>query len=112
MSAAETSLVAKTFRMRLRSDPALGVADLMRPFQKMFDYHGSRDLRKVLDPPVDMDWKSSPSVKWLVKHKILFDAFLDVAPNTSVTSRKLKEALQRLHEKEPIHTSKKDDGAI
>jgi len=112
MSAAETSLVAKTFRMRLRSDPALGVADLMRPFQKMFDHHGSRDLRKVLDPPVDMDWKSSPSVKWLVKHKILFDAFLDIAPNTSVTSRKLKEALQRLHEKEPIHTSKKDDGAM
>lgn len=111
MSAAETSLVAKTFRMRLRSDPALGVADLMRPFQKMFDHHGSRDLRKVLDPPVDMDWKSSPSVKWLVKHKILFDAFLDIAPNTSVTSRKLKEALQRLHE-EPIHTSKKDDGAM
>ena len=112
MSAAEISLVAKTFRMRLRSNPALGVADLMKPFEKLFGHHGSRDLRKLLDPPLDMDWKSSPHVKWLVKHKILFDAFLDVAPNTSITSRKLKDALQRLHEKEPIHSSKKDDGAL
>ena len=84
----------------------------MKPFQKLFEHHASRDVRKCLDPPLDMDWKSAPNVKWLVKQRTFFRDILDVAPNTVVTSRKLKDAVQRLHEEEPLITNKKDETTL
>lgn len=64
----------------------------------VFSFHNSKDLRKVLDAPPDMDWKSAPHVKWLTKQQVLFSGLLDIAPNTVITSQKLKEALHRLSE--------------
>ena len=111
-TSAEASLVSKTFKSRLRSDPSLGASDLMKPFQKMFDHYGSRDVRKVLDAPQEMDWKSAPHVKWLCRQQVLFKSLLEIAPNTVVTSRKMKDALQRLHEEEPVNCTKKDDAVL
>ena len=101
--------MAKTFRGRLRADPSLSVGDLMDAFKVQFDEKGTRDIKKVLDPPQDMGWKSAPTPRWLVRLFVLYSKLLDIAPNTLVTSRKLKEALQRLHDAEPIHVLKKDD---
>lgn len=84
----------------------------MKPFQKLFEHCASRDVRKCLDPPLDMDWKSAPNVKWLVKQRTFFGHILDVVPNTVVTSRKLKDALQRLHDEEPLITNKKDENTL
>lgn len=111
-TSAEASLVSKTFKSRLRSDPSLGVSDLMKPFQKMFDHYGSRDVRKVLDAPPEMDWKSAPHVKWLCRQQVLFKSLLEIVPNTVVTSRKMKDALQRLHEEEPVNLRRKDDAVL
>lgn len=108
-----SSLVAKTFRGRLKADPSLSVGDLMDAFRAQFDEKGTRDIKKVLDPPADLGWKSAPVPKWLVKLFVLYSHLLDIAPNTLVTSKKLREALQRLHDVEPIHTMiKKDDSEI
>ena len=112
MTSAETSLVSRTFKSRLRSDPSLGIADLMRPFNKMLEHCNSRDIQKVLDAPPEMDWKSSPSVKWLCRQQVLFKSLLEIAPNTVVTSRKMKDALQRLQDEEPINLTKRDDAVL
>lgn len=113
MSAGETSLAQKTFRGRLKSNPMLGVADLMKAFQKLIDFHASRDIRRILDPPADMDWKSAPHAKWICRQSVLFSALLDCAPNTVLTSRKVKEALQRLHDEGgSLNSTRKDDGIL
>lgn len=112
MANSSSSLVAKTFaggRERLRADPSICISDLVGAFESVFEEHGSRDLRKILDPPAEMDWKSSPATRWICKHKVLFSKLLSVAPNTIVTSKKLREALQRLQETEPINYTKKDN---
>ena len=113
MSAAESSLVQKTFKGRLKCNPMLGVADLMKAFQKLIDFHSSRDIRRILDPPADMDWKSAPHAKWICRQSVLFSALLDCAPNTVLTSRKVKEALQRLHDEGgSLNSTRKDDGIL
>ena len=101
--------MARTFRGRLKADPSLSVGDLMDAFKVQFDEKGTRDIKKVLDPPQDMGWKSAPTPRWLVRQFVLYSKLLDIAPNTLATSRKLKEALQRLHDAEPLHVLKKDD---
>lgn len=113
MSAAETSLVQKTFKGRLKCNPMLGVADLMKAFQKLIDFHNSRDIRRILDPPADMDWKPAPHAKWICRQSVLFSALLDCAPNAVLTSRKVKEALQRLHDEGgSLNSTRKDDGIL
>lgn len=103
------SLVKKVFRSRLKADTSLGVADLMSPFQSWFEHNECRDVYKLLTCPLDMDWKSIPQQKWLVKNKELFSSLLAVAPNTMITSRKLKEALSRLNDEKTINYSKKEN---
>ncbi len=107
------SLVKKSFRQRLKADTSIGVADLMHPFKVYIEKSGgSRDILKLLQCPVDMDWKSIPQHRWLVKNKVLFTLLLDVAPNTVITSRKVKEALSRIHEEKSINFSKKENGDL
>ena len=103
------SLVQKTFRKRVKADSSIGIADLMDPFQKYFKARGSRDLKKLLDCPMDLDWKCVPHQRWLVRNSDLFKGLLAAAPNAVVTSRKLKDALKRLQEESAINHSKKDN---
>lgn len=107
------SLVKKAFRSRLKADTCIGVSDLMRPFKEYIEKNdGCRDILKLLQCPSDMDWKSVPQHRWLVKNKVLFSLLLEVAPNTVITSRKLKEALSRIHDEKSINFSKKDNGDL
>ena len=107
------SLVKKAFRSRLKADTSIGVSDLMRPFKVYIEKNdGCRDILKLLQCPSDMDWKSVPQHRWLVKNKVLFSLLLEVAPNTVITSRKLKEALSRIHDEKSINFSKKDNGDL
>jgi len=103
------SLVQRTFRKRVRADSSIGIADLMDPFQKFFKARGSRDLKKLLDCPMDLDWKCVPQQRWLVRNTDLFKGLLSAAPNAVVTSRKLKDALKRLQEEDAINHTKKDN---
>ena len=103
------SLVHKTFRKRVRADSNIGIADLMDPFKKFFDARGSRDLKKLLDCPMDLDWKCIPQQRWLVRNIDLFKGLLTAAPNAVVTSRKLKDALKRLQEEGAINQTRKDN---
>ena len=113
-AAGESSLVSKCFRGRLRSDPSIGVSDLMKPFELLFQSEASRDIKGLLEIGGEYDFKSSPQPKWLCKLHILFGNLLDVAPNTVITSRKLRDALQRLQEEDSIMPpgSKKDPDQI
>ena len=106
--------MSKCFRGRLRSDPSIGVSDLMRPFEALFTSEASRDIKGLLEIGAEYDFKSSPQPKWLCKLRILFSKLLDVAPNTVITSRKLRDALQRLHEEGSIMPpgTKKDPDSI
>lgn len=106
--------MSKCFRGRLRSDPSIGVSDLMRPFEALFTSEASRDIKGLLEIGAEYDFKSSPQPKWLCKLHVLFSKLLDVAPNTVITSRKLRDALQRLHEESNIMPpgSKKDPDSI
>ena len=107
------SLVKKAFKTRLKADTSIGVSDLMYPFKVYFEKNdGCRDILKLLQCPSDMDWKSVPQHRWLVKNKVLFIQLLEVAPNTVITSRKLKEALSRIHEEKSINFSKKDNADL
>ena len=106
------SLVKKSFRQRLKADTSVGVSDLMHPFKVYIEKGGCRDILKLLQCPVDMDWKSIPQHRWLVKNKVLFSLLLEVAPNTVITSRKVKEALSRIHEEKSINFSKKENGDL
>ena len=112
MPQGEVSLVAKTFKSRMKCNPMLGVADIMKPFEKWFAFYNSKDLRKVLDAPPDMDWKSAPHAKWLTKQQVLFSGLLDIAPNAMITSHKLKETLHRLNEEGGVVNSTKKDDSI
>lgn len=112
MTSAEASLVSRTFKTRLRSDPSLGISDLMKPFTRMLEHFNSRDIFKVLSAPPEMDWKSSPQVKWLCRQQVLFKGLLEIAPNTVITSRKVKEALQRIQDEEPVNLTKRDDATL
>ena len=103
------SLVHKTFRKRVRADSSIGIADLMDPFKKFFTARGSRDLKKLLDCPMDLDWKCVPQQRWLVRNIDLFKGLLTAAPNAVVTSRKLKDALKRLQEEGAINHTRKDN---
>ena len=115
-AAASSSLVAKTFpsssRCRLRADPAIATSDLMEAFKELFVKEDSRDIRKILSPPPDMDWKSTPQYKWLARLSPFFTKLLDVAPNTVLTSRKVKDAIIRLHEEGPVNMTRKDDSEL
>ena len=115
-AAASSSLVAKTFpsssRCRLRADPAIATSDLMGAFKELFVKEDSRDIRKILSPPPDMDWKSTPQYKWLARLSPFFMKLLDVAPNTVLTSRKVKDAIIRLHEEGPVNMTRKDDSEL
>ena len=115
-AAASSSLVAKTFpsssRCRLRADPAIATSDLMEAFKELFVKEDSRDIRKILSPPPDMDWKSTPQYKWLARLSPFFMKLLDVAPNTVLTSRKVKDAIIRLHEEGPVNMTRKDDSEL
>ncbi len=106
------SLVKRAFRTRLKADTSLGVADLMAPFQSWFEHNQCRDIVKLLACPLDMDWKSVPQQKWLVKNKDLFSSLLAVAPNTMITSRKLKDALARLNDEKTINFSRKENSDL
>ena len=112
-AAASSSLVSKTFpsssRCRLRADPVIATSDLMEAFKELFLKEDSRDIRKILSPPPDMDWKSTPQYKWLTRLSPFFMKLLDVAPNTVLTSRKVKDAIIRLHEEGPVNMTRKDD---
>ena len=115
-AAASSSLVAKTFpsssRCSLRADPAIATSDLMGAFKELFVKEDSRDIRKILSPPPDMDWKSTPQYKWLTRLSPFFMKLLDVAPNTVLTSRKVKDAIIRLHEEGPVNVTRKDDSEL
>ena len=114
MASGETSLVSKCFRGRLRSDPSIGVSDLMKPFELLFESEATRDIKGLLEIGKEYDFKSSPQPSWLCKLHILFGNLIDVAPNTVITSRKLRDALQKLHDDSSLMppNNKKDPDTI
>ena len=90
----------------------MATSDLMGAFKELFVREDSRDIRKILNPPTDMDWKSTPQYKWLTRLSLFFMKLLEVAQNTVLTRKNLKDAMSRLHEEEPVNMTRKHDSDL
>lgn len=63
-------------------------------------------------PTIRYGLEECPQCEMVGEQRTFFGHILDVVPNTVVTSRKLKDALQRLHDEEPLITNKKDENTL
>lgn len=82
-------------KSRLSADPSVGVGDLQSAFKAFFEEEGSRDLHRLLKPPIAMTWKSAPLAEWLGEKSManLFKRLFDVHSNGVLTGKKLKSAI-------------------
>ena len=103
-NAKTTSLLVKTFRCsRLKASPSLSVADIQGAFKKFLEEQNSWDLAKFIAAPDGAGWKTAPPIKYLARLEPLLQKLLHVAPNTMMTSKKVREALEILGNEKGIH---------
>jgi hypothetical protein len=84
---------------RLTPNPCIGVCELMQPlvaFQKL--HGGEADVAKLIIPKNSkaISWKTAPNVAWLVGMKSLLEAYLKIATNAVLPSKKHKSAITKL----------------
>ena len=96
-----------TPKPRLTHDPTVGVSDLMEPLKAFMKGKDDRNLLKLVTPPPQTGWKSATPVSWLCSLGQLFKSYIEVAPNTVISSKRHKQALVRLEESEQVNFSKK-----
>ena len=91
-------------KQRLMADPAVGVSDLMGPIESFIQ---AKDDRNLMAPPPNVKWKSGTPVAWTAALSPLFKSYALIAPNSIISSKKHKQALVRIEEKERINFGKK-----
>ena len=102
------SLLLKTFKKsRTKASPWLSVSDIQTCLQNFLDDAKTNDLAKLITPPDNVGWKTAAHVKYLSKMEPLLSRLLQVAPNTVLHSRKVREAVQNLCQEKGISTSSK-----
>ena len=52
-------------RVRLASDPSVGVHDLCKVINEVLEQEGCRDMTKLLQSRHKVSWKTSPDGEWL-----------------------------------------------
>ena len=97
---------------RMVADPSIGVGDLMEPLKALVKRTNDKDLLTYLKPPFGAGWKSAVPVDWLCSHSKLFADYLGLAKNSILSSKKHKNALEKIDEEEGIIKGKKlrEDG--
>ena len=96
-----------TTRPRLCANPTISVADLMEPLDKFMEREGDTNVWKLVKPPETVTWKGGCPTGWLTSLNELFKAYVAVAPNTILSSKKHRQALMRLVETKQINKTKK-----
>ena len=94
-------------KQRLVADPAVGVSDLMGPIETLIQTKDDRNVMKLIAPPPNVKWKSGTPVSWMAALAPLFRSYALIAPNSIISSKKHKQALVRIEEKERINFGKK-----
>ncbi|CAL1173323.1 unnamed protein product [Cladocopium goreaui] len=95
-------------RARLVADPTVGVGDLAQPLEKFAAEEQEPNIHKLLSPPACASWKSGCPTSWLASLNPLFKSYVEVAPNTIISSKKHRQAIVRLLEnKKIVNTTRK-----
>lgn len=95
-------------RARLVADPTVGVGDLAQPLEKFAAEEQEPNIHKLLSPPASASWKSGCPTSWLASLNPLFKSYVEVAPNTIISSKKHRQAIVRLLEnKKIVNTTRK-----
>ena len=94
---------------RLVPDPSIGVSDLMVPLEEFMKVHKSRNLSVLLQRPVGITWKTSPSCTWLAHLGELMLGYAKVSPTLCLSSKKHKAALEKLQSIDKVNWTKKTD---
>ena len=96
-------------RARLTADPTVSVGDLAAPLDKFAAEEQEPNIHKLLSPPSTASWKSGCPTSWLASLKPLFQSYVEVAPNTVISSKKHRQAVVRLLEnKKVVNTTRKN----
>ena len=94
-------------KQRLIAHPAVGVSDLVGPIESFIQAKDDRNLMKLIAPPPNAKWKSGTPVSWMVALSPLFRSYALIAPNSIISSKKHKQAVVRIEERERINFGKK-----
>lgn len=95
-------------RARLVADPTISVGDLAQPLENFAAEEQDPNIHKLLSPPSTASWKSGCPTGWLASLHPLFKSYIQVAPNTIISSKKHRQAIVRLLEnKKIVNTTRK-----
>lgn len=82
---------------RLKADPLLGVADIMKPLKELLKEKSTTDLNQIVMPKArNHSWKTAPDPEWLAQLEPLFARLLEPIPSCILPSKKLVTALQKI----------------
>ena len=90
-------------------DPSIGISDMMKPLETFMTVSDTRNLWVLLDRPAGVTWKTVPHPSWLAHMASLMCDFASVSPGLVFSSKKLKNCLEKLNNKEKINWTKKSD---
>ena len=89
--------------VRLRTDKAVRLEDLMEVFRQWLQARGTRDLQGLLRLTLSCTtWKTAPSAAVLSDLSDLYYLLFSCCPNTAIPRELLKCALEKLHLEAPI----------
>ena len=94
---------------RLTADPTVGVGDLLEPLKTLMEDEKEDNLMKLIEPPSTASWKSGCPTCWLASLGDLFKKYVKVAPNSIISSKKHKTAIERLAANKKINFTRKSN---
>ena len=83
---------------RLVADSSTGVREIQNALRNFLAYKESTDLHSLISPGkyAKLSWKSQPDPEYMVKLANLCYDLADVAPNSKLAGKKVREALQKI----------------
>ena len=113
MAALAAAMKAKDERLKV--DPLVGVADIIRVLQSYLDYKKTKDLYSLITPPADgpkvYSLRTPPHAGWLSKTAGLSFELLELGPNTKLSAAKLSSAIQKMRDSGAIENKTKFNGS-
>ena len=85
-------------RVRLASDPSVGVHDLCKVINEVLEQEGCRDMTKLLQSRHKVSWKTSPDGEWLGSGPVssLCKKLFGLHSNGVLASKKIKLSLLKI----------------
>ena len=96
---------------RLVADPTVGTRDLVQVLRSFLSHKGTTDLHSLVTPGkyTKISWKSPLDGEWLEKMASMAFDFAQVAPNSKLSGKKMREAISQLMDSGEVkNTTAKD----